>query len=273
MTPQIGVLIIHGMGDQKEDYASQFIKRLNLALGKRSQEVYIASCYWANILQEQQNNIMEKVMQSDEPCLRRVRKWMISNLGDPPGYLSAYFRGSGSAYDRIHATVRSALSEIENNLESSGQKPLIVLAHSLGSVIVSNFLWDEQHKHEVENSGSHFCRMGTLTTLITFGSNIPLFLPPVDKIECIQHPSELTPPHLRALCKWLNIYAAADVLGYPISKLWDNANGTQIIDEVINPWPLALPISRTPLAHSFYMRSNKFITRVASEITATLEQL
>jgi len=47
--------------------------------------------------------------------------------------------------------------------------------------------------------------METLTTLITFGSNIPLFLPPSPPIECIRFPHPVLPPQFAAAARWKNV--------------------------------------------------------------------
>jgi hypothetical protein len=138
----------------------------------------------------------------------------------------------------------------------------VVLAHSLGSVILSNYIWDEQKRPTVGTSA--FQRTETITTFVTYGSNIPLFLPPVRPVECIRFPWPSLAPALRPYARWLNVYAPADLLGYPLGCLWDEDRGT-VIDDValpVGPWPL----SRTPLSHTKYETDGAFLEMVVGEL-------
>jgi len=59
-------------------------------------------------------------------------------------------------------------------------KPVIVMAHSMGSVIMSNYIYDRQKKCQPEKYGeTKFEQMDTLAGFITFGSPIPSLRSPV----------------------------------------------------------------------------------------------
>jgi hypothetical protein len=111
--------------------------------------------------------------------------------------------------------------------------------------------------------------METLTTLVTYGSTIPIFLPPVSPIECVSLPRETLSPQLRAVARWLNVYDPDDLLGYPLANIWDDLKGTRIDDVAINAGPF--PLSETPLSHGFYDRDADFVRLVAAELTKVLE--
>lgn len=257
-----GVLLIHGMGDQSESFADDFILKLRTELGPAADSIAFEPCYWADILQHHQDQIWQRVKRGGQTSWDFVRRWLHSAFGDPPAYLSGFFKMGQPVYRLVHARIYASLIHLEDQLDPSGGRPLIVLAHSLGSVIICNYIWDEQ-KHP-ERAKSPFQRTDTLTKLITYGSNIPLFLPPVRPVTCIQFPSPNIPAVLRPRATWTNFYAPSDVLGNPLNSLWDDPRGTVIDDRPIHVgwWPA----SRTPFSHLLYEEDEEFVKQVAEEI-------
>jgi hypothetical protein len=146
----------------------------------------------------------------------------------------------------------------------------MVLAHSLGSVIMSNYIWDAQHldpKNEVLPK-TPFQRTETLTSLITYGSNIPLFLPPRDTIECITFPWLQLSEKYREIARWINIYDKDDVLGYPLKDIWTETHGTVITDKMVNIGPPL--IAETPISHAYYQNDDDFLSIVVEQIHLNL---
>jgi hypothetical protein len=251
-------------------------------------------CHYSPILQAQQDVTWRRLTASGVRMdMRSVRRWALSNLGDPVTYLSGYMQAPGGqpAYLAVHERVRDSLAKLEARLSPGAGRPLAVLAHSLGSVVVSNYVWNEQReageieprrlKASAPTAGAaaapavrravgrtEFERMETLTTLVTYGSTIPLFLPPSPPIECIGFPRATLPPHYRAVARWQNVFDPDDVLGYPLRGIWDVTHDTVIDDVVVNagPWP----VSATPFAHTMYDRDDDFLDLVARELRAAL---
>jgi len=277
------------MGNPDAGFASGLIERLRRRLGAElAPRVEFEPCYWAPILQVHQDEIWQRLLESGKPMDQKwARRWVVSALGDPVGYLSGYMQDGRPVYLKVHECLRASLERLASRLALPDATPLAVLAHSLGSVVVSNYLWNEQRAsgEVVPTSGSAtppaavekraaigltpFERMETLTTLVTYGSTIPLFLPPVTPIECVRFPRETLPPQLRGAARWLNVYDPDDLLGYPLAAVWDDLKGTVIEDIPINAGPF--PLSETPLSHGFYDRDADFIRLVADELTRVME--
>jgi hypothetical protein len=142
----------------------------------------------------------------------------------------------------------------------------MVLAPSLGSIIVSNYFWDESEGNGIGTTP--FERMERLTSLITYGSTIPLFLPPASPIECIAFPSPNLPAKFVNVARWINVFDQHDVLGYPLEHVWDVLHGTQIHDMTIDAGPFWL--SWTPLSHSEYEGDDDFLDIVQGEAETIL---
>lgn len=281
----LGVLIVHGMGRTSRDYANDFRTRIRRELGADSPRVALEPCYWGDILEWHQDRVRERVERTSALGYRGGRAWVLTAFGDPVGYLSGYLERDAKAYSLIHDRVRDALGTLATQLRDPDAAPLFILAYSLGSVIASNYIWDEQKATNALTVSGHALRSNpgpayrgrgrtafeqcrTLAGLITYGSNIPLFLPPVPRIEGIVIPGPDVPGHLRPRCRWLNIYSRFDLLGYPLANLWDDAKGTIYEDVAMSvggllaPWPVT--------AHTRYEKSGRFVRRVAAELRRVL---
>ncbi|MBI3578728.1 MAG: hypothetical protein HY089_04860 [Ignavibacteriales bacterium] len=266
MAGKLGIFIIHGMGNPEESYAQPLIDRITSRLGGLAGDVRFASCYWAPILQDQQNETWKRLQINDNMKWKGLREWVVSALGDPASYLSGYMKEKRPVYKKIHEIIRANLSTLASQLEESSSAPIVVLAHSLGSVIISNYLWDEQHGRGVGTSPAECGE--TIVSFITYGSNIPLFLPPSPPIECIQFPSPALHPKYRNIAQWKNIFSRADVLGYPLADIWDDLHGTKIDDIAV--YAGGLLKFWNPMSHTEYHGSNEFLSIVTNEIKKIL---
>ena len=87
---------------------------------------------------------------------------------------------SNTTYDKIHNRIWEKITDLyEGAVEGNDKTPLVVMAHSLGCHMMSNYIWDIQHPREDDKGWvaelSPFEGMQTLAGMITFGCNIPLF--------------------------------------------------------------------------------------------------
>jgi hypothetical protein len=258
-------MIIHGMGDQQPDFARQFIETIGEQLGNDKDSIVIEPCWWADELQPKQDQLWRLIQEDSRMTWLKERYYMISHFSDPVQYLSAYLKyGQDTAYVKIHERIRESLEKIENQLTDKEQPPLMIIAHSLGCAIASNYIWDEQHKAGIGKT--IFQKTETITSFITYGCNIPLFVPPVNALTCIQIPWNSK----KEMSRWLNIFAPADILGFPMRNIWKDLQGTKIEDIAINPG--AWPLSRTPWAHTLYEKDKEFQKIIVKEIRQYLKK-
>jgi hypothetical protein len=286
---EVGVVIIHGMGDPDPAFAVPLIDGLSRELGADATAVAFEPCFWADILQAGQDEIWARLLRAPTPMrINLLRKWIVGTLGDPTGYLSGYERHGVPVMHTVHQRFADSLARVERRLADPARAPLVVLAHSLGCVVVTNYLWNlERAAGEVATiapSTMHpsardvarkvigdtpVQRLETLTGLVTFGCNIPLFLPPVPPYECVRFPRPALAPQFKRVARWLNVYDPYDILGYPLNHLWDESHGTKIDDVALE---VGMPgLSMTPLSHTFYWTDAAFQSLVASELRRMLD--
>ena len=150
--------------------------------------------------------------------------------------------------------------------------PLVVVAHSLGSVIASDYVWDAQHPETGRAQGANpFERMETLAGLVTFGSTLPLFTLALPRVVAIAPPrtSPGLPDAVRAVARWDNYYDPDDVLGWPLQPLSEGYRllvedrainaGRGVFDLIVRSW--------NPLSHEIYWRDAEVIKAIAQMLT------
>jgi hypothetical protein len=150
--------------------------------------------------------------------------------------------------------------------------PLIVLASSMGTEIINNYIWDRQNpkEHPDPLGGSGFEQFDTLTGLFTFGSNLPIFAAShkIDSLVPIEFPPSNLKTHLHAAAIWENYYDKNDSMGYPIKPLNDLYRDSAVKDIQINTGgPLSF---WNLLSHFGYWKSRKLVKRIASYIEEVL---
>jgi len=161
-------------------------------------------------------------------------------------------------YRQIHQRLHDHLVQLRTAL---GQQdpPLVIIAHSLGSVIMSNYIWDEQTQHGLGTTP--LTRMETLAGFVTFGSPLPLFTLALDDVISITFPPPTLPAPLHGHAQWLNFFDADDVLGYPLKPLSPSYAQAVRADLEINVGHLFT--AWNPIAHTAYWTEHDFTKPVA----------
>lgn len=260
MPAKVGVLIIHGMGSQDEHFADGLIAKLSSRLGDKAASACFQPVFWAPVLSARQKAIWDNLSAKNDLDWVKLRKFFLSAFGDAAAY--RYMPGeSKSTYYQIHKEVHKGLTVLANRLGSL-DKPLVVCAHSLGSVIMSDYIWDRQHDRDVDKYGdTAFTKMESLAGFITFGSNIPLFVLSCDPIECITFPPEKLSSELVDKARWLNFFDSDNILGWPLKELSDSYGKAVTEDKEIDVGGILT--SWNPVSHSDYWEDDSFTKPVA----------
>jgi len=265
MAPEIGILVIHGIGVQEKNFADGFIDKVNGRLkdvGVLPEAVAWEPAFWADLLTKNEDDLWKKLSAPYDLGWVKVRKFVINVLADAVAYQRDPEEDE-DMYKRIHARIREHLAHLRTSLGDQ-DKPLIIIAHSLGSVIASNYTWDAQRQNKYSLGANSFERMETLASLVTFGSNIPLFTLALSDPKPIEFPPAQLPANLKAAAKWLNFFDPDDVLGYPLKPLSPSYGETVSADIEVNVGGLFT--SWNPISHTEYWTDDNFTKPVAALI-------
>jgi hypothetical protein len=231
MTKRIGVLIIHGMGAQKPGFSAGLRDALTGTLANPPERVVWEEIYWAGVLEPRETDLWRVMRTAEEPDgapipldWRSIREFVVHNFGDA----IAYHRDQqASAYNDVHAVISRSIHDLNASLGDPGA-PIVVMAHSLGSHMMSNYLWDRQHG--AGTSPDPLEEIPTLAAMVTFGCNIPLFSLSYRVAKPINLPGPaITNPRVKAASRWLNFLDRDDVLGWPLRPLY--AKDLGVLDE------------------------------------------
>ena len=172
------------------------------------------------------------------------------------------------------------LDTLEASLAALGDpsKPVVLIAHSLGCQVVSNYLWDAQQRSAEAgvfradrpdpigktSARDKFCRLKTLRALFTSGCNIPVFIAGL--------PKERIKPVITGArgwqFRWENYYDPDDALGWPLHPLSPAYKTAVAVDKAISAGNLLN--SWSPLSHNAYWSDDDFLDPVEKSLRALL---
>ena len=272
----LGALVVHGMGRQQPGFADGLRAGVSEKLGESAGLIIWQEALWAPILEPRETALWEAMDRGVDPSGRpirldwvRVREFVLHNFGDA----TAYQRDQHveSAGQLIHQRVSNAIEMLQERL-ADPSAPIIVLAHSLGGHIMSNYIWDRQHPPADPPPGQPLVPLPTLAGMITFGCNIPLFALAFRDAKPIDLPgSAISDPALVAAVRWLNFLDRDDVLGWPLRPLYekdaaDFSPAQRRTLDHLEDYDISVGNLLTgwnPAAHDYYWEDRGFVQRVA----------
>jgi hypothetical protein len=285
---KLGVLVMHGMGDQKSDFANEMIEELDDRLsdekGIDKDDVCWKPIHWAPVLSAKENDLWVRLSRKNEMDFVALRKFVINALGDAVAYQRVPWQ-SPSVYEQIHQVVYKGIQQLRLDLGDQ-DFPLMVMAHSLGGVIISDYIWDRQkfwNSSQSDPKGANdFEAMKTLSGIITFGCNIPIFSLAYNPVQAIDFPPDAQQlvnyfpsgtevEKLKKAVQWTNYYDPDDILGYPLKDLSPSYKKAVNKDTPINVGNILT--SWNPMSHSGYWTDNDFTKPVTKAIAKILKLL
>ncbi len=276
---ELAVIVTHGMGSQKEGFANALISEVSHRLDrarKDSRRVAWKQVLWSDLTEDRQQDYLRRAIDAGGIEWRRSREFVVSALGDA----SAYQRvGEGGTYFAIHRRIALAIHELYEVSLGGKPKPLVIVAHSLGGHIFSNYIWDMQHPRNrlaneiaVDKSKAvelpPFERMKWLAGIVTFGCNIPLFTFALDDVTPIEFPPPALREDLKAKARWLNFFDPDDILGYPLRPISEGYR--QVVDRDVIIEVGNAVLGATPASHTAYWTDNDFTRPLASFLATFL---
>jgi hypothetical protein len=290
---KIAVAVIHGMGagdmdvdkgrlEQPQYFTTlsrqlteSFAKRLDISIEAAESRLVFEFIYWAPLLQPDQRELWEKV-QGENLRFEWLRFFFINFLGDTVAYQITSERDR-RLYDLIHGRCAEGLRNLAERAGATA--PLCTIAHSLGTVIASNYFYDLQEftrtrgskvlmpeavRSQMENTPLE--RGETLTLFYSLGSPLALWSLHQKFDQPIQVPAkQLSAYHPELEGEWVNFYDPTDIISYPLKPLSPEYEAVVTTD-----WPVNVGNLLTrwnPLSHLAYWNDH-FITNAIGEALA-----
>jgi hypothetical protein len=188
MSTKIAVAVIHGVGKQdkhfadglKSDLMKRFAERLDGTVPSPKEEIVIEPVYWAPMLQSQEDFLWKKVQRHVDLDFLALRQLMVDFAADAIAYQPA--PKGRDVYDNIHEVIATVLRVL---VEKAGpDAPLAVIAHSLGTIIASNYFNDLQTSHLRPLSQKLMAVLGNAPTLLEAGKTFARFYTMEALLQC-----------------------------------------------------------------------------------------
>lgn len=227
-------LTIHGMGRTPRNYDQDIRREIRHRLRSRSRRLHFGRIYYQDILQPNQDRIWKLL--AGKLRWDGSREFVLFGFADAAG-LEAHKEKPDSPYLRAQLSIAKTL--FATRVALGGNKPIVILAQSLGGQVLSNYLWDAQqylngsqvssgiwanlqsHAYTIgasaalDESEIEFLAGYTIRYLYTTGCNIPIFV----AAHAVQNIVPIEKPNSNF--EWHNYYDKDDVLGWPLKPLSD----------------------------------------------------
>jgi hypothetical protein len=286
----IAVAVIHGIGKQKPDFADDLINKLTWQFAVHlpakvknpEAQLVIQPIHWAPVLQEKEDLLWQRLNKTGGLDFMKLRQFMVEFGADALAYQP--LPHERNVYDAIHGVVAEGFSKLA--AAAGPTAPLCVIAHSLGTVIASNYLYDlskgfdflpdsVQSAQSVQPHQQQTpLEMGeTLAFFYTLGSPIALWSLRYDNFGVpITVPSTKLAHHYPDLDgEWVNFYDADDVIGYPLCSL--NEAYHKAVDRDVQVNVGSFLVSWTPLSHLEYWTDEDVINPVAKSLARAWKKI
>ena len=219
---KIALLTLHGVGDHPASYADELRAALMGQLGASWSNVSFQPVHYAPVFRQPQRALWEAILEQQDRGVKlkllRARPFLLGLVGDAltPGH-AANRSPAAQAYIEVQRRVRAALEAALSELNGNTSAPVVVLAQSLGGHLISNYLWDAEHRRhlfegapERPTGAEAFYALRTLRALHTTGCNIALYTAGLAERRCFQPIEGM---------QWRNFVDPTDLLGWPVRPL------------------------------------------------------
>jgi len=281
MSQKIAIAIIHGVGKQDPQFADgmtqelkgRFAKELGQKIQDPASELAILPVYWAPAVQDAEEELWRRMKRGGEMDFTTLRRFLVDFAGDAIAYQPT--PKDRRIYDGIHEKFAESLNRLA--AEAGEKAPLCVIAHSLGSVITSNYFYDLQHPKRPLIAARVKKKIGdtplergeTFTLFYTLGSPIAMWSLRYPNFGVpIEVPSPGLSKHYPDLAgEWVNYYDEDDVIAYPLKTLNEAYRKAIKADREINAGGLLS--SWNPVSHLGYWTDNDVTKPIAQELVMT----
>jgi len=285
MPKRAALITLHGMGRTERDYAEDLLTNLERRLAGDYARLHVGQVFYQDLLQPNEDRVWGLV--ENQVGWHTLRKFLLFGFADAAGLES-----SRSELNGVYARAQLRIAqELWRAWQALGQadRPLVVLAHSLGCQVMSCYFWDARQakingqaragiwqdiaKFAVDITGHaalsdkelEFLRGESMHTIVTTGCNIPIFV----AAHATDH---IIPIQPNATFEWHNYYDEQDVLGWPLAELY-RASGKAVHDHAINAasgvWGW-IAKSWNPLAHGEYWGDSSVLKPLTNVLRAAM---
>lgn len=257
---KLGTVLVHGIGAQGPNWADDTVRALEarvldevtrLVPGKAPQDIQevlvTGRVHWAHLLQVRQIEL-EQILNAQRPLKlqgpwwRRALTVVVNSLRKQESRFVTEFIGDVIGYSApevrtaIQAAIVQVLEELTDRIGRPGAKaPVTLIAHSLGTVISSDYIWDATASRATQGCYGFHDRL-QLANFFTVGSPLALFSLRYGGPHAFNKPITLERPDGR----WVNLFDHDDPVGMPLKPLNEAYDRVVLKDVEVESGPYLL---------------------------------
>lgn len=257
------VVFVHGIGEQKRGSYADFGQRLRVAFEKElkkagklkptGESLVWDEAYWADITQPDEQKMMSRIGMGSG-----LRRFFIGSLGDVVAYSKLPY--PPDKYSEIQKRFADTIKKLSRQAQqmSETQISLTVIAHSLGTVIASDGIYDliKNNALPAKVTIDRFFSMGSPIALFGLRYGLENFVRPIR-------------PRV-----WVNFFYPQDLIAYRLKTLnsaYESAvtedvslspGGANLFSSIIRRLEVALPLVGV-VSHSWYFTDKRVINKIA----------
>lgn len=267
--------VVHGIGLQRRGYSNNFTFEVRSRFKKiTGADLITKEIIYADVLDHVEERLWQRVEKSHVKLRYKTgREFFITYIAD--AILYQRLPGNNGPYTKIHSQIMKQMTELARDVDQDTN--LCIVAHSMGSVVMSNILWDMTKRPEGVILNESMRRelipatwdlVDRLQYLWTLGSPIAIWSAIHEEPKPIAVPGKSL-RHRGLNTGWRNILDPDDVIAYPLSGLgseWKFVQDIRLnVGDSFTGW--------NPLSHIMYWSSNAVIDLVVSDLVRSYESL
>lgn len=201
------IIHIHGQGGNKEHSSDSMFAGLRDHLEDSDCYHFRAVKYYAPL--EKNQKIMIEKLDDEDASFMCIRAILVQAFGD-----TATIYQDTESYERVTREIKHAILSAKEKIKPNA--PIFIIAHSLGSIMISNYIWDMQAAGLCDSQ---------LAAIYTTGSPMHIFLSgiPYGSIKAIDKPCR----HF----EWINFWNPRDLISSPFGIL--SSSYQALVEDVV----------------------------------------
>lgn len=210
----VTLITLHGMGEIQKNYYQGLESSLRKTLAADWGKVCFKPVQYQPTLQKSQEALWDEIRYNNDLDNTRLRRFFLYYFSDATSMEHGRHRDR-KKYIEIQKCIAKAY---EGAYREAPGRPVVIVAHSLGCQVISNYIWDAWKKinyfenfSDTDAGRKKHLLLKTTENLVTTGCNIPLFVGGLKHRKCFKKPN----PQF----EWDNFWDADDVLGWPMAQL------------------------------------------------------
>ncbi|MDH5434474.1 MAG: hypothetical protein OEY19_11065 [Gammaproteobacteria bacterium] len=271
---KIAVAVIHGLGSEEQFYSVELKHRITEEYLKSNPgfdetDLVFHEIYWGNLISDDLHEFRQKSNYKGDLSYQNLRQ-IVTDVQA----MALLYKPKTAFYESVNNRIKDEFRRFSSHRGiDQNNTPLIILAHSFGAVVMTNYINKIRHSNNTSNGSeqkerSDFELMRTLCGYVTFGNPMGLYAIKNNDL-LMTNPDSIAgdklSDDLQEMAKWYNFYDKDDIIAYPLKGLSELFDQHVTADIEINVGSAAT--SWNPACHTGYWEDKDFYKPVARFLT------